>query len=434
MTSEILGWISICLMLLLLVSRIPIAFTLGTLGVVFLWIALGPGPALGTVGVIPYSRIAVFTYTAIPLFIIMGHFASYAGFAADIFDTMRKWVGHIPGGIVQATVVVSAAFGAACGSGIATCAVVSKIVIPEMNRVGVDRRMGYGVVAAAGTLAAMIPPSIIMIMYGIITEQSIAKLLIAGIFPGILSAFTYMVMIFARCKRNPALAPPVKGISWKERFISLKNVWGIALLALIVMGGIYMGVFTPTEAGGIGASAAFLGAIILRRLSWKDLKESLVSAATTVTVIFIMIACVYIFGVFLGISGVPQKISTFLVSLDIPVVVIVILIMIMYIVMGMFMDTAPAFWLTLPIIYPGLMELGVNPIWFGVLIVHIFEVALVSPPYGLNLFVLKGVHNAEMGDIMRGVIPFLAVDIVTLSLLIAFPQIALFLPNTMFSR
>ena len=432
MDPELIGWIGIAAVFGLLVLRVPVAFVLVLVGFLGYLAIRGVDPALRIAGMIPYAKISSYTFSVIPLFIIMGHFAFHAGFAAGLFRATQAWLGRLPGGLVQATIAGAAAFGAASGSGLATCAIVSKLAIPPMIELGVDRRLAYGTVAAAGTIAQMIPPSILMVIYGIVTETSVGKLLIAGILPGIIAAFNYMVMIYIRVKRNPNLVPLTKGMSWKESFITLKDTWGIAMLAVLVMGGIYTGVFTPTEAGAVGAFGAFSLAVVLRKLNWENLREALISTSRTTGMVFLIISCAFVFGYFLGISRLPHQVSTFLTELEMPRLVILIGIVIMYLILGFFLDMIATMFLTLPIIMPAVIEMGYDPIWFGVIMVHLCEVALITPPFGLNLFVMKGVlPGADIGDIIAGIWPFFFVDLITLSIYIAFPQVALFLPQKM---
>lgn len=433
MEPQLIGWLSIGGMFLLLALRVPVAFTLAAVGFVSYLVLTGLEPAFFIAGATPYSKIANYSFTVIPLFILMGHFAHQAGFVTDIFNTARKWVGWLPGGVVQSTVVGAAAFGAACGSGMASCAVVGKVTIPEMRRQGVQKSLAFGAVAAAGTIAAMIPPSNIMVIYGIITEKSIGRLLIAGIIPGIVAAAVYMTQIFIRVKLNPSLAPPTEEkITWKERLISLKGIWGIAMIALIVMGGIYSGIFTPTEAGAVGAFSTFIMALAMRRLTWSSLGNVLLETTKTVGMIFLIITGAAIFSYMLAITRIPNNISEFIVGLEMSRWWVLIGVMLLYLVMGTFIDSISAMILTLPIIFPSIMALGFDPIWFGVLMVHLVEVALITPPFALNIFILKAViPDSTIGEIIRGIAPFLISDIITLILYIVFPQLALWLPSMM---
>ncbi len=432
MSPEAIGWLGIAAFLVLLFLGIPAAATMFLVGFLGYAAVSGLHPGLAALGIMPYHNVATYSLTVIPLFILMGHFASHAGFARDIFDTARKWVGTLPGGLVQATIAGSAAFGAACGSGMASCAIISRLTIPEMLRSGVNRRLAFGAVASAGTIASMIPPSILMIIYGIITNTPIGKLLMAGFIPGVIAALNFMITVYILAKKNPALVRAVERSSWKERFLSIRGVWGIVVMILIVMGGIYSGLVTPIEAGGVGAFGAFLIALLLKRMNRANLKDALLETAKTSGSILIVVAGAFFFTYFMGISRIPSVTSEYLTSLQVPGMVIIICIMIMYIVLGSVMDVVPALFLTLPIIFPTVTSLEYDPIWFGVLIVHIVEIGMISPPFGINLFILRGIiPDATSAEVIRGVVPFLVADVFTLIIYMAFPQVALFLPNMM---
>jgi C4-dicarboxylate transporter DctM subunit len=430
MTHAIVGWTVIAGVFALLALRVPVAIAMLASAVVGYGVISGFGNAFNIVGIVLYGSLVQYTLTVVPLFLLMGHFAQIAGFASDVFQAAKKWFGHWPGGVVQATVVGAAAFGAASGSGLAACAIVGKVTIPEMLRIGVDRRLAFGTVASAGTIAAMIPPSILMVIYGVITNQSIAKLLIAGIVPGIVIALIYMAMIYILVRWNPSLAPMTAPAPWRERIGATKSVWGVAILGFVVMGGIYSGWFTPTEAGAVGAFAAMVLALALKRLSLSDLRTSLLDAAKTTGMVYFIVGSAFVFGSFLAITGIPDDISQWIVSLNADRYVVLVGIVLMYAVMGCFVDMLAGMVLTLPIIFPAVLKLGFNPIWFGVLVVNLAELALITPPYGLNLFVLRGiVPEATMKDIIIGTIPFVLAGFVILALLISFPGFVLWLPS-----
>ena len=419
-------------MVVLLFGGLPVSFALLALAIVGYWVIGGPTRTLSIVGMIPYSKVANYTLSVIPLFILMGNLAFHGGFADSMYRMTQKWVGHIPGSLAQATVVGGAVFGAACGSGLASCATLTRICIPAMRNIGIDKRLAVGTVAATGTIAQMIPPSILMVVYAIITDSSVARLLIAGIIPGLIAAFWYMVMIYIRVKLNPKLAPQLlERAPWKERITSLRHVWGVAVLGVIVMGGIYSGIFTPTEAGALGAAGAMALGVFTKKLKFGNFKEALDDATKTTAMIFLIIATAMVFGYFLGISRIPANLSDFLLGLDVPRVYILMGILIMYVIAGFFIDMLAFAFLTLPIIFPAIVALGYDPLWFGVITVHMFEVALITPPFGLNLFIIKGMTGIPMGDIIRGVIWFSVMDLVTLATYVIFPQVATWLPSLM---
>lgn len=427
------GWLMLAVMIVLLFAGLPVSFSLILIGIVGYWWLAGPAKTFTILGAITYDKIATYTFSVVPLFILMGHLAYQAGFAASMYGTTQKWMGHLPGSMAQATVLGGAAFGAACGSGLASCATLGKICIPVMRQFGIDPKLSLGCVAAVGGLAQMIPPSILMVIYAVITDQSVAKLLIAGILPGLVAAACFMVQIYLMVKRNPRLAPqPLQGITWKERFLSLKDSWGIVMIAVIVMGGIYSGIFTPTEAGALGAFGAFFLGLVTRRLTLKNFKEAIKESTRTTSMIFLIIATAMFFSYFLGISRIPAMVSEFIFHLQVPRMVILLGVLVMYIIAGCFIDMLAFLFLTLPIIFPAMMALGYDPLWFGVIVVFMCELALITPPFGLNLFILRGmVPGITMGDVIRGVWPFILTDIVILAIYVAFPQLATWLPSLM---
>lgn len=427
------GWIMLAAMIAVLFIGLPISFGLILVGIVGCWVLTGPTKTLTILAIIPYDKISTYTLSVVPLFILMGHLAYQAGFATSMYNTAQKWIGHLPGSMAQATVLGGAAFGAACGSGLASCATLGKICIPVMRQYGIDPRLALGSVAAVGGLAQMIPPSIMMVIYAMITDQSAGKLLIAGIVPGLVAAACFMVLIYVRVKLNPKLAPQfLKNVTWKERITSLKDSWGIAMLAIIVMGGIYSGIFTPTEAGAMGAAGALFLGLLTRRLKLKNFLEAITESTQTTAMIFLIIATAMVFAYFLGVTRIPAQISDFILGLQVPRLVILLGVLIMNIIAGMFVDMLAFTFLTLPIIFPAMMALGYNPLWYGVITVFMFELALITPPFGLNLFILRGmVPGITMGDVIRGSFPFMLMDLVILAIYVAFPQLSTWLPSMM---
>ena len=427
------GWILLAAMIAVMFIGLPIAFGLLLVGIVGYWVLSGADKTFLMLGAVPYSEITSYPLTVVPLFILMGNLAYQAGFAHKLYETAEKWVGTIPGGLAQATIVGGAAFGAACGSGLASCATLAKICIPAMRNAGVDDRLALGSVAGAGPIAQMIPPSIIMVVYGFITEQSIGKLLIAGIIPGLIAAAVFMVMIYVRCRLNPRLAPLLsEKISWKQRVASLRHSWGIAMMALIVIGGIYTGIFTPTEAGALGASGTLILGLLSRQLSLRNFKNAVMDSTKTAAMIFLIIMAAFLFSYFMGISRIPTNVSDYIVGLKVPPIVILMGVLLLYIVAGMFIDMLAFAFLTLPIIFPAIVAIGYDPIWFGVITAHMFEIALITPPFGLNLFIIRSiVPDKSMKEIIGAVGWFVAMDLVTLAIYVAFPQVATWLPSLM---
>ncbi|MDP6342017.1 MAG: TRAP transporter large permease, partial [Alphaproteobacteria bacterium] len=370
------------------------------------------------------------TLLVLPLFIMMGFFAYYAGITRDLYWAARQWLGHLPGGLAIATIFGSAGFAAACGASTASAAVMGRVALPELKKYGYDDKVSTGCVAAGGTMATMIPPSVLMVIYGFIAEESIGALLLAGFLPGLLEAFSYSLMLILRFKFNPSLGPPIKGITWSERFRSIKGVWGMVVLIFLVMGTIYTGIATPTEAAGVGAFGALM--LALPRINFKKFKDAMIETARTTAMIFAIVAGVLIFVHFLGFTGMPAELSEGIVSLDMHPTLILICILALYLVLGMFLDGIGMLLLTVPIILPSIKELGIDPIVFGVLVVRMVEIGLITPPVGLNVYILKGVApNVKMGDMFRGCGWFVCVDLINVAILIAFPQIILLIPNTM---
>lgn len=433
MSPEQIGWIGLGGMVLLLILRVPVAFTMAFVGFLGYAAVSGWTAAFKVVGMVPYTAIATYGFSVVPLFLIMGSFLSRAGLVADLFYTARLWVGNIPGGLVHATIVAGSAFGAASGSGLAATTVLATVCLPEMRKGGVDKLLACGTAACVGPIAQMIPPSILMVIYCIITGASLGKLLIAGVFPGLLLAFGFMTSTYIRVKKNPQLAPLIKvRVTWSERLRSLRHVWGIVVIALLVLGGIYTGIFTPTEAGAVGACGAFILANLIKRQPWSQFSKALLDAARVTAMIFLIIASAFIFGYFLTITRIPTVISEFITGLAMPRVIILIGVMIMYLVIGTFVDMVAGLFITMPIIFPAMVKLGFDPIWFGVLMVMQCEIALISPPFGLSLFIVKGVvKDVTLNEVIKAIFPFFVVDLIVLALYIAFPQIALFLPQKM---
>lgn len=430
-----LGFLGLAAILVLVVLGMRIAFATALVGFLGLWVIKSMPVAGNVVGFLPHAIVAHYSLSVIPLFIIMGYYAFYAGLTDDLFFTARQWVGHLPGGLAIATVFGCAGFAACTGASTASAAIMGRVAIPEMIKYGYHPRLAAGVVAASGTLASLIPPSVILVIYGIITEQSVGVLLIAGFIPGILSAAIYAGMIYFHVRINPELGQLQPKVSWNARLKSLKRTWGVMVLIFLIIGGIYSGVFTPTEAGGAGAFGAFIMALSMRRLNWKRFKESLLETGHTTIMIFSVIVGVLIFVRFLALTGLPETFTQFVLSLPVPKTVILFLILLIYVFLGMFLDAIGMMMLTLPIVFPAIVALGYNPIWFGIIVVKMCEICLITPPVGLNVYVVRGVApKIPIEQIFRGIIPFLAMDILTVCILVAFPQIVTFLPEQMMSR
>ena len=430
MDAVSVGILSLVALTLFLVSGVRIAFATAICGFLGLWALRGYEPAASLSAQTIIGHITNYNLLVVPLFIMMGFFAYYANITRDIYWAARQWLGHLPGGLAVATIAGCAGFAAACGASTASAAVMGRVALPELKKYGYDDKVSTGCVAAGGTMAIMIPPSVLIVIYGFIAEESIGALLLAGILPGLLQAVSYVVMLVLRFKLNPALGPPIRGITWHDRVASLKGVWGMMVIILLVMGSMYTGIATPTEAAGIGAIGALVMA--LPRLKLRDFADAMTETVRTTALIFAIVAGVLIFVHFLGFTGTPAAMAKGIAGLDVSPMVILICILCLYLVLGMFIDGIGMVLLTVPIILPTIKELGIDPIVFGILVVRMVEIGLMTPPVGLNVYVLKGVaKNVSMGDIFRGCGWFVVVDIINIAILLAFPQIILAIPQTM---
>lgn len=425
-----LGILSAIVLTLFLMSGMRIAFATAICGFFGLWLLRGYDPAAALSATTIYGHLTNYNLLVLPLFIMMGFFAYHANITRDIYWAARQWLGHLPGGLAVATVVGCAGFAAACGASTASAAVMGRVALPELKKFGYNDKISTGCVAAGGTMAIMIPPSVLFVIYGYIAEESIGALLLAGILPGLLQAASYVLMLLVRFKLDPSLGPPIKGITWSERFRSLKGVWGMMVIIILVMGSMYTGLATPTEAAGVGAIGALLMAI--PRMSFHSFASAMVETVRTTSLIFAIIAGVLIYVHFLGFTGAPASIADSIVHLDLPPVVILIGILALYLILGMFLDGIGMILLTVPIILPTIKALGIDPIVFGVLVVRMVEIGLMTPPVGLNVYVLKGVaQGVSMGDIFRGCGWFVFIDLINVAILLAFPAIILLIPHSM---
>jgi tripartite ATP-independent transporter DctM subunit len=432
-----MGLLSLVGLTVLLFSGMRIAFATALCGFIGLWVLRGYVPAASLASTIPHGHLTSYSLLVLPLFIMMGYFAYHAGITRDLYHAARQWCGHLPGGLAIATIFGSAGFAAACGASTAAAAVMGKIALPELKKYNYDDRVATGCVAAGGTLATMIPPSVLMVIYGFIAEESIGALLLAGIIPGLLEAGSYSLMLYIRFKINPELGPRMPRISWSEKVSSIKGVWGMVVLVILVMGSIYSGLATPSEAAAVGAAGALLMA--WPRLNWASFRSVMLETARTTALIFAIVAGVLIFVHFLGFTGMPGAIAQSIVTLDAPPTMVLIGILMLYLVMGMFLDGIGMLLLTIPLVLPTIHKLYettgnelFHPIVFGVLVVRMIEIGLITPPVGLNVYVLKGVaKDVSMGDIFRGCGWFVFVDIINVAILVSFPWIILLIPSTM---
>jgi C4-dicarboxylate transporter, DctM subunit len=434
LSPQVAGWIVVGLLLLWLTLGVHIGVALGLTGFIGIYLTVGPDAALAQIGTIPFSTTNSFALAVIPLFILMGSFATVAAITTDLFRAAYVWLGNLRGGLAMATVMSSAAFGAASGSTIVNAAVFTRMAMPEMTRFGYDVRLSSGCIAAAGTLAALIPPSILMVVYAVITEQSIGKLLIAGIVPGILTAAIYCAGTYGLARWRPDLAPRAPlSFNWAERWRSLYGVSGIIVLFVIVVGGIYGGYFPATYAGAVGAFGAFLIALFKRRLGMRSLVVVLKEAAVTTSVIFIIVVGGILFSRFLTYSGLVDIISHGLLDLGTGKYVYLLGFIVLFIVLGCFIEPIAIMVMTLPIMFPVMVKAGFDPIWLGVVAVKLAEISVLTPPVGLNVFVVKSSSPVPvtLGQVFAGVTPFILLDFLSLVLYVLFPEMLLWLPNLM---
>ncbi len=424
--------------LLVLISlRLPIAFALALVGMGGLYTLSGPEATVAMVATQIYSSVANHTLTAVPLFLLMGYFAFHAGLTRAAFNTARIWLASFPGGLAMASVAGCALFGACAGSGVAAAGAMGRVAIPEMLRFGYDRRLATGSIAAAATLAVLIPPSIVMVVYAILVEESIGRLLMAGYIPGVLSAALLMLMIYVRVKRDPSLAPEVPfEITWADRMRSLLDVWGITLLILLVLGGIYAGFVTATEASALGAVGALVLMAAAGELNWKNFKDAVLETARTTAMIFLLLIGASLFSAFMAFSGLPQKLAEVIVETQMSLWMVLIIICVLFVFLGCFLNSISMMLLTIPVLLPVLKGLDVNLIWFGIIVVKLVEIGAITPPFGITVYVVKGVvgNTVPLEDVFRGIWWFLMMEIFTLFILIMFPEISLFLPNTMLGK
>jgi C4-dicarboxylate transporter DctM subunit len=425
------GFVGIGVLLIVLFSRIPIGPGMALVGFLGFAYINGLSPALGLLKQVPYELFTQYSLCVVMLFILMGAFALAAGLSENLYRAVYQWIGHLRGGLSMATVGACALFAAISGSSVATAATMATVALPEMRRYKYDPALAAGSIAAGGSIGILIPPSIILIIYGIIAEQSIGKLFLAGFFPGILEAVFYMCTIAILVRLNPSLGPRGEKTSLRDKTFALLKVWEVLVLFICVIGGIYSGIFTPTEAGGVGAFGAFFFALTRRRLNWQNFWESVVGTTKNTGMIFIIVMGAMVLGYFLAITRLPFEMASVVSELPVNRYVILVLILIVMVLLGCIMDSMAIVLLTVPIFFPVIVRLNFDPIWFGILVVRVTEMGLITPPVGLNIYIIKGISNVPIGTIFRGVFPFIIADIFHVALLIALPQISLFLPSMM---
>lgn len=436
MDSLWIGWLGILFFLVLLVVGAPVAVSMFITGLVGCAIILGLGSGLNLLGSTPYAVASTYEYVCLPLYLLMGTFSLYGGFGKAAYDSVYKLVSKLPGGLAIATCIACGIFGAASGSSVAAAAIFARVSVPEMLKYRYDRKLALGCVAAAGTFATIIPPSINLIVYGMFTDTPIVKLFMAGILPGSLTVLVYAIAIIFMVKRNPQLAPITMDevFSWREKMLALREMWPIAILGFMVIVGPYLGWFTATEAGAAGALAAFLIAVLTKGFKEAHLRDALRETANVCAMVFAIIIGSILLSRFISVSGIPAYLAEYFAGLPVPRVVILTGFLAMYFFLGMIVSALGMLAITLPIVAPVLQALGYDLIWFGIIAIVMCEIAVITPPVGMNVYVVKGVmgEKATLEEIFAGIWPFVLCEIVVLAFLIAFPQIVTFLPDIMF--
>ena len=431
MTEALIGFIAIFGLALL---RMPLAFSMGLVGIVGIGLTRGWMPALASTAQVVQETGFAYTLSVIPLFILMGNFVARAGLAHELFHAAYTFIGHRRGGLAHATIAACAGFGAICGSSIATAATMSKVAYPSMKKLGYSDALSTGVIASGGTLGITIPPSTLMVIYGIVTETHIGKLFAAGVIPGILTAILLMLAVVIMTSQDPEHAPAGEKFTWGQRMEALRGIWGVLLLVIVVLGGIYGGIFTATEGAGMGAAGAFLFAWARKAMTWESLIDILVESARTTGMLFTLLIAATVFANFVNFTTMPGDLKDWITHLGLSPIMVVGAMMVIYIILGTVMEELTMVLLTIPLFFPIVVQLGFDPVWFGVLIVMVIQIGLISPPVGMNLFVLNTLlPKVGLGTIFRGCWPFVAMQVVTLAILLFFPSLSLYLPSLMTS-
>jgi tripartite ATP-independent transporter DctM subunit len=435
MTPTTVGVLGMAAMLLLMFARMPIGLAMALAGAAGVALLNSPSAALHSLGSFPYSHAAVQAFAVIPLFVLMGNFATVSGMGRDLYAAAYAWMGHYRGGLASATILACAGFAALSGSSVASAVTMGRVCLPEMRRYNYDPRLATGVIAAGGTLGILIPPSTVMVVYALITEQSIGRLLLAGILPGVLLTALFIVTIMVVCAFGPRFGPPGPRLPLRER---MKALWGAGPFVVVVaatIGGIYAGIFTVNEAAAVGALLTFIHALWRRTLGWAELGDALLQTVRTTSMVFLILIGAHIFSPFLAMSRIPNDLATMLQGYQLTALTVLLILLAVYIVLGMFMEGFAIMVLTVPIVFPIVTQLGIHPIWFGIFMVIVLEMGLISPPVGINVFVVKGIAaDVPMGRIFAGIMPFWLAMLICTAILTAFPQIVMIVPDTMMGK
>jgi len=438
MSPTIIGIIGITIMILLFLTRMPVAFVMAIVGFVGFSAMITPSAGLVLLSRNVYEVVGSYDLTTIPLFILMGQLGFNSGISKRLYDVGYKFLGHTRGGLAMATVSACTAFGAVCGSSPATAATMATVGLPEMKRYNYDDELSTGSVASGGGIGMIMPPSVVLIIYGILTEQSIGQLFVAGIFPALLVTILFIITIYIRCSINPEQGPCGEKFTWAEKFKSLLGLGETLVVFTLVIGGIFIGLFTPTEAAAVGAFGILVIAIIRKQITWEGFVKSLMETLRTSCMVMVLIAGAVIFGKFLAVTRIPFEIAGWVSELQIAPFLVIAVVIGIYFIGGCFMDALAFVTLTVPIFFPVVMELGYDPIWFGIIIVMVTEMGVITPPVGINVYVVYGVaknvleQEIPLEKIFKGIFPFLLAVIVGVIILIIFPKIILFLPQLMY--
>lgn len=430
MTPVQTGILGCMILIVFLMSSMPVAFAMAIVGFVGFAVVVTPHAAMSMITVDLYSTFSSYSLTVIPLFVFMGQVTFHSGISRRLFNTAYQWMGHMPGGLAMATIGACTGFGAICGSGPATAATMASVALPEMRRYKYDMELGCGAVAAGGSLGMLIPPSVVFIVYGIMTEQSIGKLFVAGILPGLLIATLFCLTIYIHCRLRPHLGPAGPRTTWRQKFASLGGVTETLILFIAVIGGMFTGLFTPIESAAIGAAGSLVITLVKGQLTRKLIMRSLLETIRTSCMVMIIVAGAVIFGHFLAVTRIPFLLAEWLSNLPVADWIVMTMIILFFLLAGCFMDALALILLTISIFYPVVTGLGYDPIWFGVIIVVVTQMGVISPPVGVNVYVVAGMErDIPLQTVFKGVLPFLGALFVATALLVAFPQISLFLPG-----
>jgi C4-dicarboxylate transporter, DctM subunit len=434
-TTEWIGVLSIVAIVALVIARVPVAVALGLVGIIGYAVVDDWSAALNRLGNTPFELAEGYSLSVVPLFLFMGEIASRSGMSRDLFRAANGLFAGRRGTLAMATVGACAGFGAICGSSLATAATMSRIAIPEMRRLGYDERLATGAVAAGGTLGILIPPSVILIIYAVIAQESVAQLFAAGLMPGLVLTALQILVIWVLCRVSPELAPASEGKApWSERLRDVAAMWQMLVLFVVSVGGIYAGVFSPTEAAAVGCLCAILLGYATGRIRVGDVVASLTETVRTTAVLFLIVLMALVYAYFLVLTNLPQSLVAFVTTMELSPLAVMLLLILFYFVLGCFIDSLGMVLITVPVFLPLVLGLGYDPIWFGVLVVVVVEIGLVTPPVGMNLFVIRAQQpDISIGTLYRGVLPFLSAPAVLIALLLAFPALALWLPRVLFS-